>query len=137
MHVVEATLYYSAGLVPVLMGGLHPVVALAWIVDCAVGAWLGHDGFQVYYSCKKFRYLKLGLLKNDNIIISNNDNNNDLNSGLAVAIIFITYITNILIATTELPTYLWINSLELSPDVSTQEQSKFYFLCNHFYVESC
>ena len=47
MHVVEATLYYSAGLVPVLMGGLHPVVALAWIIDCAVGAWLGHDGFQV------------------------------------------------------------------------------------------
>merc|ERR1711920_226327 len=36
----------SAGLVPVLMGGLHPVVALAWIIDCAVGAWLGHDGFQ-------------------------------------------------------------------------------------------
>ena len=47
MHVVEATLYYSAGIVPVLMGGLHPVVALAWIIDCAVGAWLGHDGFQV------------------------------------------------------------------------------------------
>merc|ERR1719419_188770 len=46
MHVVEATLYYSAGLMPVLMGGLHPVVALAWIIDCAVGAWLGHDGFQ-------------------------------------------------------------------------------------------
>ena len=47
MHVVEATLYYSAGIVPVLMGGLHPVVPLAWIIDCAVGAWLGHDGFQV------------------------------------------------------------------------------------------
>ena len=50
MHVVEATLYYSAGIVPVLMGGLHPVVALAWIVDCAVGAWLGHDGFQVCFT---------------------------------------------------------------------------------------
>ena len=49
MHVVEATLYYSAGIVPVLMGGLHPVVPLAWIIDCAVGAWLGHDGFQVGY----------------------------------------------------------------------------------------
>ena len=47
MHVVEATLYYSAGMVPVLVAGLHPVVALAWIIDCAVGAWLGHDGFQV------------------------------------------------------------------------------------------
>ena len=42
-----ATLYYSAGMVPVLVAGLHPVVALAWIIDCAVGAWLGHDGFQV------------------------------------------------------------------------------------------
>ena len=50
MHVVEATLYYSAGLVPVLMGGLHPVVALAWIIDCGVGAWLGHDGFQVIFA---------------------------------------------------------------------------------------
>ena len=47
MHVVEATLYYSAGMVPVLVAGLHPVVPLAWIIDCAVGAWLGHDGFQV------------------------------------------------------------------------------------------
>ena len=56
MHVVEATLYYSAGLMPVLMGGLHPVVALAWIIDCAVGAWLGHDGFQVFIS---FRLLYL------------------------------------------------------------------------------
>ena len=53
MHVVEATLYYSAGIVPVLMGGLHPVVALAWIIDCAVGAWLGHDGFQVGYFNKQ------------------------------------------------------------------------------------
>ena len=57
MHVVEATLYYSAGLMPVLMGGLHPVVALAWIIDCAVGAWLGHDGFQVVISLRHL-YLK-------------------------------------------------------------------------------
>ena len=57
MHVVEATLYYSAGLMPVLMGGLHPVVALAWIIDCAVGAWLGHDGFQVIISLHQL-YLK-------------------------------------------------------------------------------
>ena len=26
---------------------LHPVHALAVIIDCGVGAWLGHDGFQV------------------------------------------------------------------------------------------
>ena len=57
MHVVEATLYYSAGIVPVLMGGLHPVVPLAWIIDCAVGAWLGHDGFQVEYHINQFKYL--------------------------------------------------------------------------------
>jgi len=44
MHPVEATLYYSAALIPVSLG-LHPVHALAVIVDCAMGAWLGHDGF--------------------------------------------------------------------------------------------
>ena len=64
MHVVEATLYYSAGIVPVLMGGLHPVVALAWIIDCAVGAWLGHDGFQVGCFIKQLIYLvKILLLR--------------------------------------------------------------------------
>ena len=46
MHPVEATLYYSAALIPVSLG-LHPVHALAVIVDCAMGAWLGHDGFMV------------------------------------------------------------------------------------------
>jgi len=45
MHPVEATLYYSAALIPVALG-LHPVHALAVIIDCAMGAWLGHDGFQ-------------------------------------------------------------------------------------------
>ena len=60
MHPVEATLYYTAALIPVSLG-LHPVHALgkvfsaffnifiqcslAVIVDCAMGAWLGHDGF--------------------------------------------------------------------------------------------
>ena len=47
MHPVEATLYYSAAFIPVLVG-LHPSVSIACIVDCAVGAWLGHDGFQWY-----------------------------------------------------------------------------------------
>ena len=47
MHPVESTLYYSAALIPVAFG-LHPVHALGVIVDCAMGAWLGHDGFQVY-----------------------------------------------------------------------------------------
>ena len=44
MHPVEATLYYTAAFIPVSLG-LHPVHALAVIVDCAMGAWLGHDGF--------------------------------------------------------------------------------------------
>ena len=51
MHPVEATLYYSAGIMPALLG-LHPALALGCIADCAFGAWLGHDGFQVR---KKFR----------------------------------------------------------------------------------
>ena len=46
MHPVEATLYYSAGVLPALLG-FHPVLALGCIADCAFGAWLGHDGFQV------------------------------------------------------------------------------------------
>lgn len=46
MHPVEATLYYSAGVLPALFG-FHPVLALGCIADCAFGAWLGHDGFQV------------------------------------------------------------------------------------------
>jgi len=45
MHPVEATLYYSAGIMPALLG-LHPVLSLGCIADCAFGAWLGHDGFQ-------------------------------------------------------------------------------------------
>ena len=32
------------------MFGLHPVHALAVLIDCAMGAWLGHDGFQVRHS---------------------------------------------------------------------------------------
>ena len=66
MHPVESTLYYSAAYVPCLWSG-HPVLALgqglyssrkipnfeillmnptvACIYDCAMGAWLGHDGF--------------------------------------------------------------------------------------------
>ena len=46
MHPVEATLYYTAGCMPALLG-FHPVLALGCIADCAFGAWLGHDGFQV------------------------------------------------------------------------------------------
>jgi len=45
MHPVEGTLYYTAALIPVFFN-LHPVFAIAVITDCALGAWLGHDGFQ-------------------------------------------------------------------------------------------
>jgi len=45
MHPVEATLYYSAALIPAVFG-LHPIHSLGVIIDCAMGAWLGHDGFQ-------------------------------------------------------------------------------------------
>ena len=44
MHPVEAFCYYSAAGVAVY-GGRHCTVVLACVVDCAVGAWLGHDGF--------------------------------------------------------------------------------------------
>ena len=44
MHPVEAALYYSSCLVPIFFNR-HPTIVLAWIVDMAVGAWLGHDGF--------------------------------------------------------------------------------------------
>lgn len=45
MHPVESTLYYSAAFIPCLWGG-HPILALTCLYDCAIGAWLGHDGFQ-------------------------------------------------------------------------------------------
>lgn len=45
MHPVESTLYYSAALMAVPFGA-HPAIVLGCIVDCGVGAWLGHDGFQ-------------------------------------------------------------------------------------------
>lgn len=45
MHLIESTLYYSAGLIPVAFG-LHPVFTLGVIIDCALTGWLAHDGFQ-------------------------------------------------------------------------------------------
>eukprot|EP01006_Ploeotia_vitrea_P003359 TRINITY_DN112490_c0_g1_i1.p1 TRINITY_DN112490_c0_g1~~TRINITY_DN112490_c0_g1_i1.p1 ORF type:complete len:353 (-),score=27.71 TRINITY_DN112490_c0_g1_i1:143-1177(-) len=45
MHPVESTLYYSASLIAVAFG-CHPAIVIGCIVDCGVGAWLGHDGFQ-------------------------------------------------------------------------------------------
>lgn len=44
MHPIESTMYYSAGLIPILFG-CHPIVCLATMIDCGIGAWLGHSGF--------------------------------------------------------------------------------------------
>jgi hypothetical protein len=46
MHPIESSMYYSAALIPVVFG-LHPIIAVACIMDLATGAWFGHDGFQV------------------------------------------------------------------------------------------
>ena len=45
MHPVEGSLYYTATLIPVYFG-LHPTFAVATIIDLALAAWLGHDGFK-------------------------------------------------------------------------------------------
>eukprot|EP00811_Abedinium_folium_P002342 NODE_12146_length_1243_cov_3.171147.p1 GENE.NODE_12146_length_1243_cov_3.171147~~NODE_12146_length_1243_cov_3.171147.p1 ORF type:complete len:378 (-),score=74.22 NODE_12146_length_1243_cov_3.171147:108-1199(-) len=45
MHPVESTAYFSAGLLAIPFG-LHPAIILGCFIDCGVGAWLGHDGFQ-------------------------------------------------------------------------------------------
>jgi len=44
MHWFEATAYYSASLM-IVPFSVSPVIPLACIIDCGVGAWLGHDGF--------------------------------------------------------------------------------------------
>lgn len=47
MHPVEATLYYlMPSLFMAYMLRLHPAIPLGCMIDCAVGAWLGHDGFR-------------------------------------------------------------------------------------------
>jgi sterol desaturase/sphingolipid hydroxylase (fatty acid hydroxylase superfamily) len=56
MHPIESLLYYSACLIPVPFG-CHPLIVLACLIDCAVGAWLGHDGFQFPGSGDMFHQL--------------------------------------------------------------------------------
>lgn len=56
MHPVESTLYYSAALMAVPFG-CHPAIVFACIVDCGVGAWLGHDGFQFPGTGDYFHFL--------------------------------------------------------------------------------
>jgi len=45
MHPVEATLYYMASFC-ILPFNVHVCLPIGCIIDCAVGAWIGHDGFQ-------------------------------------------------------------------------------------------
>jgi len=45
MHPVEATLYYMASFC-ILPFNVHVALPLGCIIDCAVGAWIGHDGYQ-------------------------------------------------------------------------------------------
>ena len=56
MHPVESTLYYSACFIAVPFG-CHPAIVLGCIIDCGVGAWLGHDGFGSPGSGDYFHYL--------------------------------------------------------------------------------
>lgn len=44
MHPVESTMYYAACMTPWLFA-CHPVIVLATLIDCGIGAWLGHGGF--------------------------------------------------------------------------------------------
>jgi len=45
MHPIESFTYFTAALICVPFG-CHPTIFLGCVMDCAVGAWLGHDGFQ-------------------------------------------------------------------------------------------
>lgn len=45
MHPIEATLYFSAALIP-LFFRLHPITFLVCKLDLSLGAQIGHDGFQ-------------------------------------------------------------------------------------------
>lgn len=56
MHPVESTLYFSSCLLAVPFG-VHPTIVLTCIADCALGAWLGHDGFKWPGSGDYFHYL--------------------------------------------------------------------------------
>jgi sterol desaturase/sphingolipid hydroxylase (fatty acid hydroxylase superfamily) len=56
MHPVESILYYTVGIIPIAFG-LHPIHALAAMIECAIAAWLGHDGFQYPGYCDYYHYL--------------------------------------------------------------------------------
>ena len=93
-------MYFSAALQPVILGNLHPVMPLAWIISLAFDAWLGHDGFQVishvaniisYYNSRDIYFIF---------------------SGQEAPTIRIIYIINILIVILEQDIFLLITGLE-------------------------
>jgi len=57
MHPVEGFLYYTASFIPWFFGPAHPFVFLVCHFDLAIGAWLGHDGFQFPGMGNYFHYL--------------------------------------------------------------------------------
>jgi sterol desaturase/sphingolipid hydroxylase (fatty acid hydroxylase superfamily) len=65
MHPVESTLYFCAGMLAIPFG-CHPTIVLACMIDCAVGAWLGHDGFQFPGSGDYFHQVRVA----DDVVFS-------------------------------------------------------------------
>jgi sterol desaturase/sphingolipid hydroxylase (fatty acid hydroxylase superfamily) len=57
MHPFEGFLYYTASFMPWLIGSAHPFTFLVCHFDLAIGAWLGHDGFQFPGMGSYFHYL--------------------------------------------------------------------------------
>ena len=100
MHFIEATVYFSAALQPVILGNLHPVMPLAWIISLALDAWLGHDGFQV------ISYVAIIISYCSYLYIS------PIFSGQGAPTIRIIYIINILIVILEQDIFLLITGLE-------------------------
>ena len=100
MHFIEATVYFSAALQPVILGNLHPVMPLAWIISLALDAWLGHDGFQV------ISYVAMIISYCSYLYIS------PIFSGQEAPTIRIIYIINILIVILEQDIFLLITGSE-------------------------
>ena len=93
-------MYFSAALQPVILGNLHPVMPLAWIISLALDAWLGHDGFQV------ISYVAIIISYCSYLYIS------PIFSGQGAPTIRIIYIINILIVILEQDIFLLITGLE-------------------------
>ena len=56
MHPIEATIYYSALLIPIMLGA-HPLIFVVCKLCLSVDAWLAHDGFGTPSAGVYFHYL--------------------------------------------------------------------------------